>query len=51
MRFLEQESNQPQRLALGDSAGNVHILEVPTSLSKKHNKERHTMYAFWEREE
>jgi hypothetical protein len=51
MRFLEQKSGQPQRVALGDSAGAVHIIEIPASLSKKNKQERKFMQQFWEREQ
>mmetsp|Transcript_7928 Transcript_7928/g.15397 ORF Transcript_7928/g.15397 Transcript_7928/m.15397 type:complete len:653 (-) Transcript_7928:2089-4047(-) len=50
LRFLPVRKS-PQLVAVGDSTGVVHILEIPRNLSKGPDSEKRMIYEFWEREE
>lgn len=50
LRFLPARKT-PQLVAIGDSTGVVHILEIPRNLSRGPDSEKRMIYEFWEREE
>jgi WD40 repeat protein len=50
LRFLPVRRS-PQLVAIGDSTGVVHILEIPRNLAKGPDSEKRLIYEFWEREE
>ena len=51
--FLKAEAKQriPQRLAVGDEQGHLHVLEMPTNLTRQAGKEKESIATFLEREE